>query len=87
MSSAGGDLEAQISELRGEAAGCRGIAAVMREQAAATHRAADDYERKARRKDAKADRLTGRLVMLAAVDARNEERFRMAAAVPAEEES
>ena len=84
MDSPGKDLDEQLRRTEGKAAAYRGIAVVTRKQAAAAHRAADRFERKAKRKDAKADRIRREMVVVAITAARNEEAARAAVATAEE---
>ena len=87
MGSLGDDLEARVRKIRGQAAALRAAGDTSRKLGDSYYRAGSDLHAKADRKDAKADLLVRRMVALAATEARNEERAREAAAVPADEEN
>jgi hypothetical protein len=82
----GKDLEALRDRLSGQIAAREAAAGQLRktavETASAMHRAADDIDRGTDRKKAKLRRVVRQLAGLGAVDARNEEKFRAAVAVP-----
>lgn len=87
MGSLDNDPEARMLKLRGQAAALRAAGDTSRKLGDSYYRAGSDLHQKADRKDAKADLLVRELVALAITDAANEERFRAATAVPAEEEN